>query len=169
MKIILSFLALFITGTAICQNIPNSVEYNRIQIKNARNKTYKLGSKQQLLKAFGKAKTTKEPDEVLDGNAYTYTYHGFETYFNESNWESSQITKPAYALVLNGISFKVGDDISKFQKHFPKSYQYRERSKTGNSLNLSITHKKQYIDAGILVIYNDEGKITEIRIANNNS
>jgi hypothetical protein len=170
MKLLSAVLLLFFFNNAYCQKTQNSIEDANIHIKNKLNSTYSLGSARQLQKAFGNAKITKEIDEVLSGYAYSYKYKGFETYFNEHNWEATTIKSSDYTILLNGTPYKVGEQISKFKNHFSISYKYRQkRSRNDNGLWIAILHKKQYTDAYIFVAYNDNGYITEVTITNDNS
>jgi len=170
MKLFSTALLLFFFSCAYCQKTQNSIEDANIRVKNKFNKIYSLGSARELQKAFGNTKIAKETDEVLGGYAYSYKYKGFETYFNGHNWEASTITSSDYTILLNDNAYKVGEQISRFKRHFSISYKNRQkRSQNDNGLWISIIHKKQFTDAYIFVAYNDNGNITEITIANDNS
>ncbi|MDP9047980.1 MAG: bL21 family ribosomal protein [Bacteroidota bacterium] len=170
MKLLLAVLLFFFFNNAYGQKTQNSIEDAHIHIKNRLNRTYSLGSARQLQKAFGNANITKEIDEVLGGYAYTYVYNGFETYFNEHNWEATIIKSADYTIILNGTPYKVGEQISKFKDHFSISYKYKKkRSRNYNGLWISIVHRQQYTDAYIFVAFNDNGYITEVTITNDNS
>jgi len=163
-------LLLFFFNNAYCQKTQNTIEDANIHIENKLNRIYSLGSARQLQKTFGNAKIIKDTDEVLGGYAYTYKYRGFETYFNEHNWEATTINSPDYTILLNGIPYKVGGQISKFRNHFSISYKYRQkRSRNDNGLSISIVHQKKYTDAYIFIAYDDNGYITEVTIGNDNS
>ncbi len=172
MKLFLSFLLLFTFNKAICQTedtVPfDHIDNKHIVIKNAANKSYTLGSKSQLVKAFGKARIKKDTNEMLGGFVYTYLYKGFETYFFDNNWEGTTITGNYYALLLNGITYKVGDHISKLKARFPLSYKNRNLYDS-SAISIIISHKGSYTDAGVGFTYNEKGYITEISIANDNS
>ena len=171
MKLFLSFLLLFTFNKAICQteDIPfDHIDNKQIIIKNAANKSYTTGSKSQLEKAFGKARIKKGTDEVLGGFGYTYTYKGFETYFNENNWEATTITSADYSILLNGTAYKVGDHISKLKARFPLSYKNRNLY-DNSAISIIISHKGSYTDATVTFGYNKKGYITDITIANDNS
>lgn len=163
MKTLLAFILLLFTFQQ--QRDYDTIDISKVSVKNKLNQVYKLGSAGELQKAFGKAVIKKEPDEVLGGNAYTYTYKGFETYFNERNWESTDIKSADYEVVLNSTSYKVGDNISKLKKQFPISYKNSNYSVIG----IFLTHKKQVLDAAVNFSYNNKGVITMILISNDNS
>jgi hypothetical protein len=122
-----------------------------------------------LVKAFGKPqKIVKQEDEMLGGYDYIYQYKGFEVFFNEKNWEGTTITGNYYTLLLNGITYKVGDHISKLKAHFPLSYKNRNLYDS-SAISIIISHKGSYTDATVGFSYNEKGYITEISIANDNS
>jgi len=170
MRLLLLAFLVFNFNNAFCQGKHNSIEVNNIHINNRFNKTYSLGSPNELIKAFGKAKIIKEPDEVLGGYSYFYRYEGFETYFNEKNWETTQITGPKYVVLLNNIPYKVGDPVSKLKNGFPISYKHKEKIERDHyGIWIDIRQKKEFLDTYIFIDSNEKGFITEIRIANNNS
>ncbi len=168
MKLFLSFLLLFTFNKVICQTedtVPfDHVDNKHIVIKNAANKGYTLGSKSQLVKACGKARIKKDTNEMLGGFVYTYTYKGFETYFDDNSWDGSTVKGTDYTILLNGITYKVGDHISKLKARFPLSYKNRNHF-SNNALNIIISHKGRYTDASVIMSYNSKGYITEITIA----
>jgi len=146
----------------------NTVENSNIKIMNQLKQTYSWGTRSQLEKAFGKTRVSKEPDEVLDGWAYTYKYKGFEVYFNNKNCEAMTVSGPEYRVLLNGQPYSVGDNIIKLKEAFPISYKNRVTGKDA-SVGLHITHKGVIVDAYISISYNTKGIITSIEIANDNS
>jgi hypothetical protein len=143
----------------------NSVESANIIIVNKLQKWPAWGTAQALQKAFGKAKIKKEPDEVLGGFGYTYSYRGLEVYFHAHNCESVTITGPAYQVLLNGQAYKPGDSINKLKAQFSNSY----KAKADGGIHLNIIHKKAFMDAYLSITYNTKGIITNIEIANDNS
>lgn len=163
MKILFTLALLFFTLAQ--ERKFDTIEINNIIVKNKLNQSYNFGAAIELQKAFGKATIKKEKDEVLGGYAYTFIYKGFETYFNERNWEATQITTADYRVLLNGITYKVGDHISKLKKQFPIAYQHSAYSVIG----IYLEHKKQVLDAAVSFNYNNKGIITMILIANDNS
>ena len=162
--LLFSYTAVF--GQEVGKDI-NDIENESIHIVKSK-QTYSFGSASQLQKAFGKAKIKKERDEVLGGYAYFYQYKGFETYFNDKNWESTTITNPEYFVFLDGTSYKVGDHISKLKARFPLSYRNRNKYNE-NVITISISHHGSYTDAAVNIIYSNKGYIIKITIANDNS
>ncbi|MEO8948021.1 MAG: hypothetical protein ABI308_06385 [Mucilaginibacter sp.] len=130
------------------------------------NKTYSSGSVKELRNAFGKEKKViKERDDALGGYDYTYKYNGLAVCFN-NGWQATTITGPNYTIFFDKIGYKVGENISKFKVQFPLSYAHREHNATNdNALHIMIAKA----DAYIFVKYNDNGYITEIEVANDNS
>ena len=170
MKILPIILLLFCFTNAICQETANSIEYSNIHIINTLKHSYSLGSAKQLQQAFGKIKVVKEPDEVQDGFGYTYKYKGLTVYFHEHNWDSAMVTGTEYSVILNGITYKVGEPISKLNTAFPLSYKHREkRTKNNFTLRIDISNKRQLTDAFIFISYNNKNYITEIWVGNNDS
>jgi putative protein kinase ArgK-like GTPase of G3E family len=163
MKILFTFTILLFTLTQ--ERKFDSIEIDNIIVKNKLDRSYNFGSANELQKVFGKARIKKEKDEVLGGFAYSYTYKGFETYFNEKNWEATIITNADYRVLLNGITYKVGDPISKLKKQFPISYRDRAYS----AVSIFMAHKKVVLDATVSFDYDSKGFITMILVANDNS
>lgn len=168
MKLVLSLILLFFTLTQ--EKAFDRVEVSNVLVKNKFGKSYNLDSPNKLTKTFGQARARKIKEEVLDGDSYIYAYKGFETYFNQKNWEASTISGSEYSLSLNNVIYKIGDPIVKLQKQFPLSYKNREkRSKNDNGLWIKLSQNLTLIDANVFIKYNDKGYITEMSIANDNS
>lgn len=164
--IALTFL-LFASTTAICQAIESSVENSKIQVINALNKSYSLGSPVELKKAFGNVKAIKDTNEIEDGYSYTYQYTGLTVYFFEHQWDAATISRTTFSIVLNGKAYKIGDHIIKLKSAFPQSYKNKDI--TARTLRIGIANKKELTDAAIVITYDKKGLITEIWLGNNNS
>ena len=141
----------------------NNLSFKHIFIKNSSNKLYNFDPPKSLAKAFGKPqKIVKQEDEMLGGYDYFYQYKGFEVVFNEQNWESTTITGSNYTFLINGIAYKVGDNISKFKKYFPRCFIKKQRGISHSAVQIWIGKS----DTFIYVDSNDKDIITNILIAN---
>lgn len=170
MKLSLLTALLFCFVNANCQQAANSIETSKIHIINTLKQSYSLGPANQLQQAFGKTKAIKEADEVQGGFGYTYKYKGLTVYFHEHDWDSATVNGTEYAVILNDIPYKVGENISKLKTAFPLSFKHPEKKSVNNSvLRIDIANKKKPTDAFIYISYDNKGSITEIWIGNNDS
>jgi len=170
MKLLLVTALLFCFVNANCQQAANSIETSNIHIINGLKQSYSFGPANQLQQAFGKTKAIKEADEVRGGFGYTYKYKGLTVDFHEHDWDSATVSGTEYAVVLNNIPYKIGENISKLKNAFPLSFKHPEKRSANNSVVwIDITNKKKPIDAFIHISFDNKGSITEIWIGNNDS
>jgi len=178
LMIVLICLSIFTIKGQEAPSMADSIEFTSIQIKNILNRTYSLGSPSNLQIAFGNAKiTTKEIDQMSEESIYIYGYKGIEVYFKELNFgsvtatfelnfSSATISNSQYRLFLNGISYKLGDNINNLNKQFPVSFKNRQVNSDSQNRRIIIGTKNKNVetDTSIQITYDEQGFITEIWI-----
>jgi hypothetical protein len=140
----------------------NEVDFRKITVVNQAKKSFNMGSRSELEKAFGKTKMVKEEGEAYEGGyAYTYKYKGLEVSYSIKNCEDMEVKGPEYRLLLNGAAYTVGEPITKLRAAFPLSYKNRR----DGAIRLGIKNSDTYV----CITYNVKGIITSLEVADDNS
>jgi hypothetical protein len=151
----------------------NSVDISQVLVKNNLDYSFNFGgSLEDLQNAFGKALLIKPKDKSEVAGLYYYSYvnDGLEVSFENNELEgvnltnnSITITNSKYRLLLNGIAYKVGDNIKSLSKDFPDSFKNTKvLDPQRQQLFIGIKGKDVFLDANICIEYNRQGLITEL-------
>lgn len=114
---------------------------------------------------------SKDYWEVLDDSTNLYVYNGAEVNFYKDRIESLELTNANYKFILaNGISIKVGDNISVVRKLFPKSWNWMKSEKYHIFVVVDLIGPKGPLDASLMFDFDPKTKIiNKIIFSVNNS
>ena len=124
-----------------------------------------------LSKFVNPLRISKDYWEVLDDSTNLYLYNGAEVNFYKDKIESLELNNANYKFILaNGISIKVGDNISVVRKLFPKSWDWMKFQTLDNFVFIDLIGPKGPIDAILSFEFDNKTKmIKSIQYAVNNS